>query len=69
MFTDEEENRVSLIESSINDMITWLGNTFSQREGRQMVLNQQETIDNLTIRVAALETQLGLIVARLDVLP
>jgi len=68
-FTDEEENRISLIETSMNKIMKWLGNTFSKKQGRQMTLNQQETINNILLRVETLESQVSTIITRLDSIP
>lgn len=65
-FTEEEEKRIELIESTLNKIMVWLGNTYSKKVGRQIILNQQETIDNLSTRLAAAESQLTTIITRLD---
>lgn len=65
----EETARVQLIESSINKIINWLANVPGRKQWRQMMLDRQETINNLTTRVSTLETQMETIINRLDSLP
>ena len=68
-FTDEESARVSLIESTLNKIMNWLANVPNRRQWRQMMLDRQETINNLTTRVATLESEMETIINRLDALP
>lgn len=68
-WTDEEEARASLIESTLNKIMNWLANVPNRRQWRQMMLDRQETIDNLTTRVATLESEMTTIINRLDALP
>lgn len=65
-FTDEEENRIQLVESTINQLITWLSNVPSRKQWRQMMVNREQTISNLELRVTTIESQLAQIIARLD---
>lgn len=65
-FTDEEEARITLIESTINQVMNWLLNTVSKLQWRQTLTHLDSTISTLTTRVTTLESQVTTIISRLD---
>jgi polyhydroxyalkanoate synthesis regulator phasin len=59
MFTSEEEKRILAIEEMLNKLQTATKNLASKRQLNQLLMLKQAEVDELTKRVAALESQLA----------
>jgi len=57
-FTAAEEIRLKAIEEMLNTLQTAIANTMSKQQMRQLLLVKQKEVDELTTRVAALESQI-----------
>jgi polyhydroxyalkanoate synthesis regulator phasin len=66
--TDAELARLELIEDSLNKILINLDKTISKQQFRQLNLLRQTEITDLTARVVQLESQVAVIVNRLNAL-
>lgn len=55
--TTAETERIEAIETMLNNLQTAISNLASKQQIRQLILIKQQEIDELTARVASLESQ------------
>ena len=56
-FTSAEEQRIRAIETVLNQLQTAISNLMSKAQMKQLLLVKQSEVDQLTQRIAALESQ------------
>ena len=64
-WTDNESQRISMIEEVINDMQVAMKKFMTKQQLQALLLIKQTEIDSLTNRVTALESQLAILQAKI----
>lgn len=64
-WTDNEEKRVTMIEEVLNDLQIAMTKVMTKQQMQQLLLIKQTEIDSLTQRIAALESQIAILQAKI----